>query len=76
MERPRHPADGPAAHRLGRIGKGGLLHQRERRELAPALEREMREQASGDAGGAVLSRMDDPDGYQGWDLWIEGRKPN
>lgn len=30
---------------------------------------------SGDAGGAVLSRMDDPDGFQGWDLWIEGRKP-
>jgi hypothetical protein len=30
---------------------------------------------SGDAAGAVLSRMDDPDGFQGWDLWIEGRKP-
>lgn len=28
-----------------------------------------------DTSGAILSRMDDPDGYQGWDLWIEGRRP-
>jgi len=26
------------------------------------------------AGGAIVSRMDDADGFRGWDLWVEGNK--
>ncbi|HMO85368.1 MAG TPA: LamG domain-containing protein, partial [Lacipirellulaceae bacterium] len=27
-----------------------------------------------DSTGAIVARMDDQDGYRGWDLWVEGRR--
>jgi hypothetical protein len=31
--------------------------------------------AKADAGGALLARMDDQNGYRGWDLWLENGRP-
>jgi hypothetical protein len=27
-----------------------------------------------DSAGAIVARMDKPDGYQGWDMWVQGRR--